>query len=185
MPVNLHEVLNRVREDLDRLQAAVHHVDPVAQVFSDEVRALLGDTPAEVDAVRRGVRLAVAEQAWTQRLGATLGSKEVASALEVSRQRVSVLAQEHRLVALPKPGGGRQFPAWQFTRLDGSQRAALAQAHHTLVSVGGISPWSAASWLLSEQPELGGTVPVQYVADGSDLDQLVLAAARDAARAAQ
>ncbi len=185
MSVNVDEVLRRVREDLAQVQAAVHHVDPVAAAFEEEVRALLGDTPPDVGAVRRGARLAVAEQAWGQRLGAMLDAKDVESVLGVSRQRVSVLAQEHRLVALPKPGGGRQFPAWQFTRLDGAQRAGLARAHRTLVDEGQVSPWSAASWLLSEQTELDGAVPVQFAADGGDLEHLAVVAARDAARAAQ
>jgi hypothetical protein len=185
MAVNLDEVLRRVREDLDQVQAAVHRVDPVAQVFEEEVRGLLGDTPPDVEAVRRGARLAVAEQAWEQRLGVMLDSKDVESALGVSRQRVSVLAQEHRLVALPKPGGGRRFPAWQFTRLDSTQRGALAHAHHMLVTDGGMSPWSAASWLLGEQPELGGSTPVHYAAGAGDLEHLALVASRDAARAVQ
>lgn len=183
--INVDDVLRRVRKDLDQVQAAVHQVDTVAQAFEQEVRALLGDTPPDAQAVRRGARLAVAEQAWVQRVGTMLDSKDVESALGVSRQRVSVLAQKHRLVALPKQGGGRQFPAWQFTRLDSAQRAALAQAHHVLVSVGGISPWTAASWLLSKQTELEGAVPVRYAAAGGDLEQLVLVASRDAARAAQ
>lgn len=185
MAVNVDEVLRRVRDDLEQVQAAVHRGDSVARAFDEEVRALLGDTQPDIEAVRRGARLAVAEQAWAQRLGAMLDSKDVERVLGLSRQRVSVLAQEHRLVALPKPGGGRQFPAWQFARLDGAQRAALAQAHRTLVDVGKISPWSAASWLLSEQPELDGAVPVQYVADGGALELLAVVATRDAARAAQ
>jgi len=185
MSVNIEEALRRVREDLDEVQAAVRMVSPVAEVFEQEVRSLLGDTPPDVEAVRRGARLAVAEQAWEQRLGVMLDSKDVEGVLGVSRQRVSVLAREHRLVVIPKAGGGWHFPAWQFSRLDSAQRAALAEAHRTLVNVGGISAWSAASWLLSPQTELDGAVPVQYAADGGELGQLVLVAARDAARAAQ
>ncbi|MGI8757284.1 MAG: hypothetical protein ACR2MB_15795 [Acidimicrobiales bacterium] len=185
MSVNVDEVLQRVRDDLERVQSAVHRTGSIAEAFEDEVRVLLGDAEPELSSVRRAARLAVAEQAWEQRLGMLLDGRDVEQVLGVTRQRVSVLARQHRLVVVPGEGGRRRFPAWQFARLDGVQRAALGQAQHVLVSDGGVSPWSAASWLVSVQAELDSATPAEYVTGGGDLAHLAAVAARDAARSAQ
>lgn len=152
--------------------------------FAGELRELLGDAAPDIDAVRRAARLAVAEQAWLQRLGDVWSTNDVAAMLGVSKQRVSALVKAHRLIALPR-GGRPAFPAWQFAATTVDDRTALARAHLVLVEEGGIDPWSAASWFLTGHPELDGEAPVEWLQSGNDRDRLVSAAGRDAARAAQ
>ncbi len=155
------------------------------EVFDDELRSLLGDDVSpDLAVARRAARWALAEQAWEQRLEAIWDARDVARALDVSKQRVSVLVRKHRLIALPQNGRLR-FPVWQFAGLDGADRACLAQAHDVLVSEGQIDPWSAASWFLAGHPDLEGRAPVQWLRDGGGRDLLLTAACRDAARARQ
>ncbi|MDQ3607444.1 MAG: helix-turn-helix domain-containing protein, partial [Actinomycetota bacterium] len=87
--------------------------DAVGDAFAQELRELLGQTPPASGAVRRAARLAVAEQAWEQRLGELLDTRDVVEIIGVSRQRVSRLVADRRLIALPQ-GGRPRFPAWQF-----------------------------------------------------------------------
>jgi hypothetical protein len=68
---------------------------------------------------------------------------------------------------------------------DGEDRFRLAEAHRVLVEDGRINPWSAASWFLTNHPELDDTDPVEWIRSGGDPDRLLTAAGRDAARAAQ
>lgn len=152
--------------------------------FADELRDLLGDTPPASGAVRRAARLAVAEQAWEQRLGELLDTRDVVDLLGVSKQRVSRLVAEHRLIAIPQAGRPR-FPAWQFVVASGDGRACLAAAHRALVETGGLSPWSAASWLQGGHPELEGEDPVGFLRAGGEHGRLLRAAQRDAQRAGQ
>jgi hypothetical protein len=153
-------------------------------IFAEEVRSLVGDELPDPAAVRRAARLAVAEQAWEQRLGELLETRDVVELLQVTRQRVSTLAKGHRLIALNQRGR-RRFPAWQFAGTDGDDRSCLGAAHRRLVEQGGMSPWSAASWFLTGHPDLEGRDPVAWLREGSDGDRVLLAAQRDAARAAQ
>jgi hypothetical protein len=172
-----------------RVQAVEHQSskEPFAvlgALFADEVRSLVGDELPDAAAVRRAARLAVAEQAWEQRLGELLDTRDVIELLQVTRQRVSMLAKDDRLIALAQAGRLR-FPAWQFAGTDGDDRACLGAAHRRLVDEGGMSPWSAASWFLTEHPDLEDRDPVAWLREGGDNHRVLLAAQRDAARAAQ
>jgi hypothetical protein len=159
-------------------------LDALKELFGSELRSLLGDALPDEGAVRRAARLAVAEQAWRQRLGELLETADVMELLGVSRQRVSKLVGEHRLIALPQDGRLR-FPAWQFVLQHRNARERLAQAHAALVETGHVSPWSAASWCVADHPELEGHDPVSWLQDGRDGDTLLAVAGRDAARLAQ
>lgn len=188
--------LHQATEQLQRLLAghletvtaaaanAAPALERAAEIFKREVRALLGDDAPDDDAVRRAARQTLAEQAWERRLGALLDTSDVVDLLSVSRQQVSALAKNHRLIAL-KHDGRHRFPAWQFAGTTAKQRACLAEAHQRFVDLAGLSPWAATAWFLSEHPELDDRDPVSYLrADGS-CDLLLTAAQRDAARAAQ
>ncbi|MDQ6774976.1 MAG: hypothetical protein M3071_01880 [Actinomycetota bacterium] len=155
-----------------------------AETFASELRSLLGDALIDPAAVRRSARLAAAEQAWVQRLGGTWDTSEVVAVLGVSKQRVSTLVRQHRLIALPR-GGRLDFPAWQFAGTDSDDRICLANAHRALVEEGGIDPWSAASWFLAGHQELDDRDPVDWLRGGGDRERMLTAARRDAARAAQ
>lgn len=159
-------------------------LETLKELFGSELRSLLGDALPDEGAVHRAARLAVAEQAWRQRLGDLLETADVTKLLGVSRQRVSKLAAEHRLVALPQKGRVR-FPAWQFVLQRRDARERLARAHAVLVEAGRLSPWSAASWCVADHPELEGHDPVSWLQDGRDGDILLEVAARDAARLGQ
>jgi hypothetical protein len=178
------ELAERRAEIERQLDETAGPLESIGDVFAAEVRTLLGDDLPGPEVVRRAARLAVAEQAWEQRLGALLETRQVTGLLGVSRQRVSTLAREHRLIALSE-GGRLRFPAWQFALRDPGERESLAAAHHRLVDDGGLSAWSAASWLNAGHPELDGKAPVEFVRDGGDRALVVLAAERDAARARQ
>lgn len=156
----------------------------VADIFATELRSLLGDALPDAGVVRRAARLAAAEQAWVQRLGEVWETGGVVAALGVSKQRVSALANSHRLIVLPRDGRP-VFPAWQFAGTKAADRACLAGAHWILVQKGGIDPWSAASWFLAEHPELDGNDPVAWLRGGGDPELVLASAEHDAARAAQ
>jgi DNA-binding protein HU-beta len=154
------------------------------QVFENELRSLLGDVSPDLEVARRAARLAMSEQAWEQGLEAVWDTRDVCAALDVTKQRVSVLVHKHRLIALPQNGRLR-FPVWQFTALDANDRAYLAQAHHLLVSEGEIDPWSAASWFMAGHPDLENQTPAEWLRDGGEHDRVLTAAHRDATRARQ
>lgn len=182
-------------DDMQAQMAAIRaHIASLAQrdapsnaavrAFAEELDDLLQGEAPDPDSVRRAARLALAQQAWEQRLGTLLETRDVMELLGVSRQRVSALAKDHRVIALPEQGRLR-FPAWQFADIDARDRLCLATAHTTLVDVGGISPWSAAAWFRTPHPELENRDPIAWLSDDRDRDQLQLVAHRDAARAAR
>jgi hypothetical protein len=184
---DLDAALDAIKEKVDALAAqaaAGSDEDDVGRAFADEVRSLVGDSRPSVETVRRAARLAVAEHAWTERLGTLLETRDVIDLLGVSKQRVSTLARDHRLIALPQAGRMR-FPAWQFAIAEPQGREALAAAHHELVATGSVSPWTAASWFQQAHPELDARDPVSFVRESGDRDRLLEVASRDAARLAQ
>jgi hypothetical protein len=183
------ETFQRIEEDIERLASAASSVPPeaferVAKVFTAELKTLLGEAPPDDDAVRRAARQAFAEHAWEQRLGTLMDVNDVVGLLEVSRQHVNAMAQQERLISLSQDGR-RRFPAWQFAGTTTAQRRCLAAAHHELVAQGGLSPWTAASWMQTDHPELDDQDPVTFLRNGGQCDRLSTVAGRDAARAAQ
>jgi hypothetical protein len=159
-------------------------LEHAAEIFKTEVRALLGDAAPDDDAVRRATRQTLAEQAWERRLGTLMDTADVVSLLDVSRQHVNALANEHRLIAL-KRDGRQRYPAWQFGVPTAAQRACLAAAHQQLVDDGDLTPWTAASWFLDAHPELDDRDPVAFLRDGGACERVLAASGRDAARAAR
>lgn len=183
----LHEAergLADLRAEIDEGAPEGDAFDAAGDAFAQELRELLGQTPPASGAVRRAARLAVAEQAWEQRLGELLDTRDVVEIIGVSRQRVSRLVADRRLIALPQ-GGRPRFPAWQFAVATGEDRDCLATAHRTLVDAGGLSPWSAAAWFQAEHPELDGEDPVGFLRSGGERQRLLVAAQRDAQRVGQ
>ena len=173
-----------LRAEMDSAAVAADAFDAAGDAFAQELRDLLGETPPASGAVHRAARLAVAEQAWEQRLGDLLETRDVVEVLGVSRQRVSRLVAGRRLITLPQSDRPR-FPAWQFAVASGEDRDCLAAAHRLLVESGGLSPWSAAAWFQAEHPELDGKDPVGFVRSGGERQRLLSAAERDAQRAGQ
>jgi hypothetical protein len=176
----LQATVDALRERIEAREAS----QVAAAAFADELQELLGGEAPDPQAVRRAARLALAEQAWERRLGTLLETRDVVDLLAVSRQRVSAMIKDHRLIALPQDGRMR-FPAWQFAGTDARDRTCLGAAHELLIDVGGVSPWSAASWFQAPHPELDQFTPVDWLRDKQDRAKVVLAAERDAARAAK
>jgi len=176
----LSELANQLASGVAELATA----RSVGDRFAEEVQAVLGDDEElDDEAIRRGVRLAVAEQAWQHRLGTLLQTRDVVSTLGVSRQHVATLTRQHRLVALPTKSGVSRYPAWQF-KLAPEQREVAARAHRLLVEKGEVSPWTAASWFVEQHPAIGHADPIAAIAAGHE-EQVLLAARRDAAALAQ
>ena len=180
--------VDAIRDQLDQIEEVTASIDQessdpfgaAGDIFAEELRSLLGDTAPDRQTVRRAALLAVADQAWEARLGRLLETRDVAAILRVSKQRVSTLVGEHRIVALPQ-GARVRFPAWQFA-VSGEHRECLATAHEHLVDRGALSPWTAASWFQEEHPELDGHDPVTFLKGGGNPERLMLVAARDAER---
>jgi len=181
LTADLETIRTKVAQLNDRVTAPA---DDVGRVFTEELRAHVGDALPDLGTVRRAARFAVAEQSWTERLGTLLESRDVVELLAVSKQRVSTLARDHRLIALPQDGRMR-FPAWQFAVADPHDREALAAAHRELVTTGALSPWAAASWFRRDHPELDGRDPVTFLRRSGERARLLEVAGRDAARLAQ
>ena len=158
--------------------------EEAGEVFVDELRSLVGDTAPDAATVRRAARVAVAEQAWAQRLGTLLETRDVVELLGVSKQRVSTLARDRRLIALSQAGRLR-FPAWQFATSDTEDRECVAAAHAALTEQGSVSPWAAAAWFREPHPSLDDKDPVAFLRGGGARSRVLEAAARDAARLAQ
>lgn len=181
-PSELRGRLERVRAELERALESVSSPEQgrVAEVFAAEVHDLLGDEGVDEDIARRAARIALAEIAWRRHLGTLLRARDVAELLGVTKQRVSALAGEGRLIALHAQDGSVGYPAWQFAA--GRALEPLAVAHRTLAHTG--SEWSAASWCVEPHPELDGRSPVHWAAEGESREALLLVAQRDAARLA-
>lgn len=156
----------------------------VGDVFVAEARRLLGGALPDAQAARQAARLATAERAWAMRLGTLFEVRDVVEHLGVSKQRVSTLTKDHRLIAVTTAGRLR-YPAWQFAELTPGARSALARAHRELVEAGGIDPWSAVDWATQGHPDLAGVAPVTWLREEGGEEDVLRAARRDAARAAQ
>jgi len=182
---SVQEALANVREAERKLSEAERteraHA-PAVEAFAATLEEVLGDRSVDVEAARRAALQAAASAVWEDTLGPLLSGGQARELLGgVSRQRLDQLVKAGRIIALEERSGQRRFPAWQFE--DGRPLGALAAAHRELVEVGDVSPWSAASWCVSEHPELDDRSPRDWSV-GGDPERLVLVARRDAGRLA-
>ena len=134
------------------------------------------------DAVRRAALLSVASMVWEDELGPLLTSAQVSELIGgVSRQRVSELLGQHRLIGLRDRSGRLHFPAFQFS--DGQPVPALVDAFWAIAEHA--SDWTAAGWCVSADPDaLEGESPAQWAKAGRDAERLARVARQDAARLA-
>ncbi len=155
----------------------------VAGELLDELESLFGPRELDSRALERAARVVAAEQSWRDGLGVLLDDYDVARLLGVDESAVAQRAMREDMIVLAAPGGSARFPAFQFQ--DGRATPALARAHRTLVTMGHVSPWSAASWARTRHPELESRSPAQWTGEHRDEETLLVVAERDAARAAQ
>lgn len=180
------QALEHAAELLREMRAVARAGTPptaLGTVFASEIHDLLGEDDLDEETVRRAARLAVADRAWQRRVGDFFQTRDVVEVLGVSRQRVGTLAAAGRLVSLQTDSGAVRYPAWQFN-LTPAQREMVARVHGVLVNDGHLSPWTAASWLVSPHPEVDAPDPVAAIQSGGP-EQVLIAARRDAARAAR
>lgn len=153
------------------------------EAFFTKATELLGDRKLSVEAARRAAVLAATEQVWEDEIGPLLSTADVRELLgDVSRQRVSGLLDEHRLVGLRDQGGRLRFPAFQFK--DGRPIEALVAAFWT-VAAEAETDWTAAAWCVAPDELLDDLSPVEWARDGADPARLGRVASHDAARLAR
>lgn len=106
----------------------------------------------------RAVLAAAAGAVWTEHVGPFLDAAGVAALLGgVSKQAISQRTRARRLLALRTGAGRLVYPLWQFR--DGDVLSGLAQ----VLDAAGYDPerpttgWTLASWLSTEDPELGAS----------------------------
>lgn len=122
---------------------------------------------------------AAAGALWADHAGPFLDTEGVAAVLDgISKQAISQRVHNRRLLALRTGSGRLVYPLWQIR--DGVPLPGLAE----VLAAGGYDPdrpttgWTLASWLTTEDPELGGA-PRDLLAAGRL--EPVLTAARDVA----
>ena len=156
-----------------------------AEAF-DAMLAELGIGEHDVDPVdlgRRGALLAAAELVWARHLGPSYDTKQVRELLGSSRQAVHERAKRGTLLALRGGDGQSRFPAFQFGPA-GRPLPALASILQVLRPVVA-SPYTIASWFVTEALELEGKTPAEWLREGRDPGDAVRVAGRYAARLAQ
>ncbi len=132
----------------------------------------------EPEALGERAGLAAAASAlWTDHAGPFLDTEGVSALLDgVSKQAVSQRVRGRRLLALQTGSGRLVYPLWQFH--DGTPLPGLAEVLATAGYDPGrpVTGWTVASWLATDDPDLGGA-PRALLAAGRL--EPVLAAARD------
>lgn len=156
-----------------------------AEAF-DAMLAELGIDERDVDPVdlgRRGALLAAADLVWARHLGPSYETKQVRELLGSSRQAVHERTKRGTLLALRDGDGRSRFPAFQFGP-GGKPLPGLGSIVEVLRPVV-TSPYTIASWFVTESTELGGKAPAQWLREGGEPGAALRAARRYAARLAQ
>lgn len=122
-------------------------------------RDVLDDDPQEIRHQRALSILSQSEQV----LAASMSIAETADLLGVGRSRVSQLLSGRRLWAFAL-GERKRIPRWQFEH--GTLLPNLSEVIAAIPA--GLSPQSIAGLMTTEQPELGGQTPVEFLATGGD-----------------
>ncbi len=160
--------------------AAEAFEEALAEFGLDERDADFGDPRA---LGRRAALLAVAGTVWRRHLGPLLTSKQVAELLGVgTRQAVSDRVKRRRILALPAGERELAYPSFQFGPT-GEPYPAMASVLEVF-STAKLSPHTIASWFVTPQDALDGATPAEWMAEGRDVERVVVAARRSAARTA-
>lgn len=157
-------------------------VERATAAFRQSLVALLessGIPEDEPESLGERAGLAAAATAvWTEEVGPFLDTDGVRRILGgVTKQAVSERVRSGRLLALRTGSGRLVYPLWQF--LEGELLPGLPEVLGTAgyeaqrPSTG----WTIASWLATEDPDLGNETPRELLAAGRL--EPVLAAARD------
>lgn len=189
---DLEEIREAVVELIDRSQPGTVPADllplvapgisaEALEAFLETLADVMGGQTLTVADARRAALVAASSTAWENELGPLLTSAQVRTLLHgVSRQWVSELVRDHRLITLSPRSGRIAFPAFQFD--EGQPLTALIEAFWTIAAEA--SPWTAASWCVAPDDALDGRSPVEVARSGEGRERLVRIAALDAARLA-
>jgi hypothetical protein len=129
---------------------------------------------------QRAALLAAAETLWGKHLGDLLGMHDVQALLGVTtRQAVHDLVKRGRLLGLLTRDGRTLYPRFQFGA-DGRPDPALGNLLAVFHAVD-VNPWTIASWFATEQSELDGRSPAEWLAAGDDPERLLAVARHSAA----
>lgn len=145
---------------LERFEQAYH--DKLHELDVDE--GSIDADPAELG--RRVALLVAARGRWEAQLGLLLSSTDFQRSTGLSRQALSQAVESGRVLRLTTQAGKTCYPAFQ---LDESGRVLTGLRPVLAAFAGRVrSPWTAASWLTSPQPELDGATPVDFLRAGGD-----------------
>ena len=170
-----------------REQRTDYSIEHLVEAFEREVRQRDPDGYAVArledveDTAAAAARLAVGSgEQWREHLGGFYDTPTVRRILGSVEQPVSKQAVSKRrgLLALRTGSHRVVYPSFQF--VDGRLVEGLDEVLEVLPEPL-VSPWTVASWLVSENPELDGERPIAVLAEGQKAP--VVAAARSWARA--
>ena len=134
---------------------------------------------------REAAEQAVSASAWDAAIGERIDTTHVCRLLNVSRQALAKRQHSGSLVGLT----GRRirwFPKWQFDLEQRRIRPVVTDIVSAFREhLGSADPVLIAAWATTPQDDLDGRTPGQWATDGSDNEQLTLAAHRAAVRLAQ
>lgn len=163
---------DRIAPTLDLIRETMEEVG----VYGDEKE--LG---GRKEFARRAVLLAAADLIWRRKLGRLLSRAELQEMLgQKTRQAVSELVRNGRVLALPSEGAGYLFPAFQ---VDATKRRIYAAIPRVLAVFEGAveTPLTIAAWFVEPDPVLDREVPADWLREHRDDARLVIAAQRRAA----
>jgi hypothetical protein len=189
---DLEEIREAVVELIDRSEPGTVPADMLRLVapgisaealeaFLETLADVMGTQTLTVADARRAALIAASSTAWENELGPLLTSAQVRTVMNgVSRQWVSELVRDHRLISLRERSGRTVLPAFQFD--DGQPMADLIEAFWTVAAHA--SPWTAAAWCVGDDDALDGRSPAAWARAGASREVLLRVAAQDAARLA-
>lgn len=146
-------------------------VDRATLAFRDRLAELVDNygLPAEEPEPlgERASLNAAAAAVWTSQVGPFLDTEGVSSILDgVSRQAISQRVRSGRMLALRTANDRLVYPLWQF------RQGAVLPGLGRVLQAAGIDPerpasaWTLASWLATEDPDLGAA-PRHLIAAGN------------------
>ena len=146
--------------------------------------ALAGTADADAAEVgRRAALLVESATAWADHVGPLLDVRQVMGLLHVTtRQAIYDLVARHRLLGLPRRGGGMAFPAFQFDASTGRPYDVMAALLRSTFTAAGVDPYTVATWLATAQDELEGKAPASLLGEPAAADAAPGGRRRTAAR---
>jgi hypothetical protein len=127
-------------------------------------------TPNDVRFVENGLRGVFsglkARQAWEENLGPILTHKQMLDVTGWTKQALSQAVREHRVIRLEAEDGSTGYA---IASLDGASPARPILGIKEVLRVWAETDehgWMTASWLTTDQLELGGRTPRQALLDG-------------------